>query len=71
MPVNGYIFSGHIHPSITVRGLGKQALKFPCFYFGKQYGVLPAFSKFTGTYGIEPKSGETVFALVNQTIIPL
>ena len=71
MPGNGYIFSGHIHPSITVRGLGKQALKFPCFYFGKQYAVLPAFSKFTGTYGIEPKAGETVFALVNQTVIPL
>lgn len=68
---NSYIFSGHIHPSITVRGLGKQALSFPCFYFGKQYAVLPAFGKFTGTYGIEPKAGETVFALVKQTIIQL
>lgn len=68
---NGYVFSGHIHPSITVRGLGKQALSFPCFYFGKQYAVLPAFGKFTGTYGIEPKAGETVFALVKQTIIQL
>lgn len=70
-PEGGYIFSGHIHPSITVRGLGKQALKFPCFYFGKQYAVLPAFSKFTGTYSIEPKAGESVFALVKQSIIPL
>jgi uncharacterized protein len=71
VPGSGYAFSGHIHPSVTVRGLGKQALRFPCFYFGKQYGVLPAFSKFTGTYGIEPKAGESVFALVKQTIIPL
>ena len=70
-PEKGYIFSGHIHPSITVRGLGKQALKFPCFYFGKQYAVLPAFSKFTGTYSIEPKAGESVFALVKQSILPL
>ena len=70
-PEEGYIFSGHIHPSITVRWLGKQALKFPCFYFGKQYAVLPAFSKFTGTYSIEPKAGESVFALVKQSIIPL
>lgn len=70
-PDNGYVFSGHIHPSVTVRGLGKQALRFPCFYFGKQYAVLPAFSKFTGTYNIEPKAGESVFALVKQTIIPL
>ena len=71
VPANGYIFSGHIHPSVTVRGLAKQALNFPCFYFGKHYAVLPAFSKFTGTYTIEPKAGENVFALVKQTIIPL
>ena len=68
---NNYIFSGHIHPSITIRGLGKQSLRFPCFYFGKQYAVLPAFSKFTGTFGIEPKAGENVYALVKQTIIAL
>ena len=71
MPGKGYVFSGHIHPSVTVRGLGKQSLTFPCFYFGKQYAVLPAFSKFTGTFTIEPKAGETVFALVKQSIIPL
>jgi DNA ligase-associated metallophosphoesterase len=71
VPKNRYIFSGHIHPSITIRGLGKQSLRFPCFYFGKQYAVLPAFSKFTGTFGIEPKAGENVYALVKQTIIAL
>lgn len=70
-PNKGYVFSGHIHPSITVRGLGKQALKFPCYYFSKQYAVLPAFSKFTGTYAIEPKAGESVFALVKQSIISI
>ena len=68
---DGYIFSGHIHPSITVKGLAKQALRFPCFYFSKQYAVLPAFSKFTGTHGIEPKAGDSVYALVKQTIVAL
>ncbi len=71
VPQAGYVFSGHIHPSVTVRGLGKQSLSFPCFYFGKTFGVMPAFSKFTGTYMIEPKAGEAVFALVKQTIIPI
>jgi DNA ligase-associated metallophosphoesterase len=69
VPDHGYIFSGHIHPAVTIRGLGKQSLNFPCFYFGKRYAVLPAFSKFTGTFTIEPKAGENVFALVKQTII--
>jgi len=67
----GYIFSGHIHPAITVRGIGKQSLRFPCFYFGNKYAVLPAFSKFTGTYTIEPKAGESVFALVEQTLVKI
>lgn len=71
MPDKGYVFSGHIHPSVTIKGLGKQSLNFPCFYFGKKYAVLPAFSKFTGTFTIEPKGGESVFALVKQSIIPL
>jgi len=60
-----YFFSGHIHPGISISGLGKQSLRFPCFYFGKQYAVLPAFSRFTGTYGIKQKLGESVYAVVS------
>ena len=71
VPGKGYIFSGHIHPGITVKGAGKQRLHFPCFYFGKRYAVLPAFSKFTGTYTIEPKAGENVFALIEQSIVKI
>ena len=59
-----YFFSGHIHPGISIRGIGKQSLRFPCFYFSKQYAVLPAFSKFTGTHPIKPKRGENVFAII-------
>lgn len=63
-PNTGYIFSGHIHPGISIRGIGRQSLQFPCFYFGEQYAVLPAFSRFTGTYLIKPLKGETVYAIV-------
>jgi len=61
----GYVFSGHIHPGIRVSGPGKQSLCFPCFYFGTEYAVLPAFSKFTGVAVIEPKAGESVFAIMS------
>ena len=71
IPEHGYIFSGHIHPGITIRGAGKQSLHFACFYFAKQYAVLPAFSKFTGTYKIEPKAGEAVFILAEQSVVKL
>ncbi len=64
-----YCFSGHIHPGITMRGMGKQSLRLPCFYFNKQYAVLPAFGKFTGTHPIKPKENDAVFALAGNSIV--
>jgi uncharacterized protein len=64
-----YIFSGHIHPAVVIKGLGKQSLRFPCFYFTKKYAVLPAFGKFTGTYLVEPSRNEKAFAVVNKSVI--
>jgi uncharacterized protein len=66
-----YFFSGHIHPGIRVQGSGRQSLCFPCFYFGKKYAVLPAFSRFTGIAMIYPEAEEQVFAIVNQELIQL
>ena len=68
-PGNFYSFSGHIHPGIRIQGSGKQSLCFPCFYFGKKYAVLPAFSRFTGVGMIHPESEESVFAIVNKELI--
>jgi len=66
-----YTFSGHIHPGISISGLSRQTLRFPCFYFGKQYAVLPAFSRFTGMFPVKPKKGEAVFALVENSLIKI
>lgn len=64
-----YFFSGHIHPAASIKGLGKQTLRFPCFYFTQQFAVLPAFGKFTGTYLVEPSKNEKTFAVVNNSVI--
>jgi len=64
-----YFFSGHIHPAVCIKGLGKQSLRFPCFFFTSKYAVLPAFGKFTGTYLIEPKINETAFSIVEDSVI--
>jgi metallophosphoesterase superfamily enzyme len=63
-----YVFSGHIHPGISIHGVSKQSLSFPCFYFAQQYAVLPAFSKFTGHYPIKPKRGENVYAIIPPNV---
>ena len=71
-PTKGqYIFSGHVHPGVSIKGRGRQSLHFPCFYFTKKYCVLPAFSRFTGTYKVEAKDGEEVFAIIENDIVPL
>lgn len=59
-----YYFSGHIHPCVSLRGLGRQSVKLPCFYFTEEYGVLPAFGRFTGTALIEPKANDQVYAIL-------
>ena len=66
-----YVFAGHIHPGVSMRGRGRQSLHFPCFYFTRNYCVLPAFSRFTGTYRVEAKHGENVFAIVENDVVPL
>lgn len=66
---DSYVFSGHIHPGITIHGTGKQSLRFPCFYFTDSYCVLPAFSRFTGTVGVRMKEDEIAFAIVNNSIV--
>jgi DNA ligase-associated metallophosphoesterase len=59
-----YYFSGHLHPGIRINGMGKQSLRFPCFYFGTEYAVLPAFGRFTGTVSINPAPEDHVFAIL-------
>lgn len=66
---NPYTFSGHLHPGINIKGMGKQAIQFPCFYFKNSYATLPAFSRFTGFSKVSPKKGENVFAIVENGLL--
>jgi uncharacterized protein len=68
---NKYYFSGHIHPGVVMRGTGKQSLTFPCFYFNKQFAVLPAFGRFTGTFNVAPQRGDNVFVLAKNSVIQI
>jgi metallophosphoesterase superfamily enzyme len=59
-----YYFSGHIHPCVLLKGLGKQSISLPCYYFAENFAVVPAFSKFTGTALIDRKSSDNIFAII-------
>ena len=66
-----FTFSGHIHPGIKMNGLAAQSLMLPCFYFGKKYAVLPAFSQFTGLSKMKPLANDHVFAIVENEIVKI
>lgn len=66
-----YRFCGHIHPGIIINGLGKQSLRFPCFYFGENHCILPAFSKFTGAVAMDKSAAKAVYAIVENELVKI
>lgn len=68
---DGYVLAGHLHPSITVRGRGRQSLRLPAFVFGAQVGVLPAFSSFTGGGMYERAASDRIYAIAGSEVLSL
>lgn len=62
-------FSGHVHPGIRMRGVGKQYLRFACFYKTINSLILPAFGNFTGKHILKPSEMDEVFAIVEGEVI--
>lgn len=64
-----YTFSGHIHPGVLIKGLGRQNLRFPCFHFSPLVCTLPAFGSFTGLAVLKQTKKDTVYAIVEETVV--
>lgn len=69
---DAYVLAGHTHPCITLRGRW-DGLRLPCFWFGRQVGVLPAFGEFTGMHPARPGPGDRVYAVGDARVfaVPL
>ena len=71
IPENTYNICGHIHPGVRLVGKARQSLTLPCFYFGEQQALMPAFGAFTGLHKVKPNKSDDVFAIANKSVIPL
>lgn len=71
LSVDQFCFSGHLHPGVHISGAGKQSLQFPCYYFTENGCILPAFSRFSGMAIVRKKKKETIYAIVNQSLVPI
>ncbi|WP_258099009.1 ligase-associated DNA damage response endonuclease PdeM [Marinoscillum pacificum] len=66
-----YNISGHVHPCVRLHGIARQGARLPCFQFGKQKGLIPAFGEFTGSHPIRPLKTDRIFAIAEGQLIGL
>lgn len=64
-----YNISGHIHPAVSLKGKARQHLKLPCFYFGKNNGLLPAFGRFTGNSLFNICKEDLIYVITGKSVI--
>ena len=65
-----YVLAGHVHPAAWV-GSGRRpggGLRLPCFHFGPQVGVLPAFGEFTGMHVMKCTPGDRVVVVADDAL---
>ena len=68
-PVPGrYAIGGHLHPCAVLGGRAHDRLRLPCFHFGAQAGVLPAFGAFTGMHLMPRAPGDRVFVVADDEV---
>lgn len=69
IPEERYNLCGHIHPAVRLRGKGRQYLRLPCYYFGREMGILPSFGHFTGSHVLKPMEGDRVFVVDGDCVM--
>ena len=63
-----YVIAGHLHPVLSLRGIGRDRLRLPCFSFEARCAVLPAFGEFTGGWLVQRQAARTLYAVGGQTV---
>ena len=64
-----YAVAGHVHPAVTLAGRAREHVRLPCFFFKKDYAILPAFGAFTGMAGVEPGEGDRVYVIAGTNVV--
>ena len=65
---HGYALAGHVHPAVRLRG-GGSSVRLPCYWFGAQTALLPAFGVFTGAATVQPRRHDRVFVVADETVV--
>ncbi|MEO8630106.1 MAG: ligase-associated DNA damage response endonuclease PdeM [Betaproteobacteria bacterium] len=68
---SGYVLSGHLHPAINLFGPGRDHVRLPCFVFGLENAILPAFGEFTGGAAVDRSDWQRVFVVTQECVFEL
>jgi uncharacterized protein len=63
-----YALAGHVHPGVVLAGRAGDRLRLPCFHFGPDVGVLPAFGPFTGLHILAGGPGVQQFVVAGDIV---
>ena len=66
-----FVFCGHVHPGVKLKGNGLQQMKMPCFFESSHQMILPAFGAFTGLHILSPKVGDKVYVTTGKEVIEI
>jgi DNA ligase-associated metallophosphoesterase len=66
---DAYVIAGHVHPAIRIHGRGRQSERLPCFFFGRDHAILPAFGDFTGLADVDPAETDRVYAIAEDKVV--
>lgn len=64
-----YYIAGHIHPAVVLQGAARQRLRLPCFWWGPNQAVMPAFGYFTGSHRVKPRKGDHVQVIAENSVL--
>jgi DNA ligase-associated metallophosphoesterase len=64
-----YGLAGHVHPGLTLVGLGLQRETLPCFLIGRRGAIIPAFGSFTGLAAVQPGSEDRAFVVAADEVL--
>lgn len=63
-----YALAGHLHPCVRLREPVGPGLRLPCFWFGPETGVLPAFGEFTGMQVVPAMPGHRRYVVAGDEV---
>ena len=64
-----YVLAGHVHPCAILIGPARQRERLPCFWLGREVGVLPAFGDFTGCAEVEPAETDQIWVVAGDQVL--